>query len=243
MTSGGSPATGERTAKYPAAEGTADCAHPAPGTKAWFARPPRVWQLVGLAIVCALVAYGASFPGGMKQMVLGGSELRLFLVACAIWPGGVVLLGLDYMVRLGVCIHRRCLALSNWRWGTAGILLAASIVAWSTDWLLCWRFAANRPALEGTVAVLLETTTSSPEPGCDLDWPFAAFVLYGAQVGDYEVQEVAVFPTEKVVFLRTGGVFRSGWGFLYDPHGHVSGVLMQPGHVEGPWFTFAYDKE
>ena len=62
-------------------------------------------------------------------------------------------------------------------------------------------------------------------------------------MGDYHVREVAVFPDEHAVFLTTGGFFRSGWGFLYDPDGHVARVPMELSALGDGWFTFAYAKE
>ncbi|MFH1747526.1 MAG: hypothetical protein ABIG44_10830 [Planctomycetota bacterium] len=210
----------------------------------WLARPPRLWQITALVIICAFVAHARSFPGGLKQLLFTGSIPWLFFGLCVIWPGGILLLGGDYIARMIACVHNRCFRARDWRWYVAGLLIIATIVAWQTDGLLRWRFSANRAALEGTAARLLQSATLAPAfEDCDLEWPYAAFQLYGQQVGDYHVREVAVFPDERAVFLDTGGFFRSGWGFLYDPDGQVTVTPMELSVLGDGWFTFEYAKE
>lgn len=212
--------------------------------RAWFAGPPRVWQIVLMAALCWFVLYATSFPRGLSQHP--ASILGILLRSCFIWPGGVILLGLDYIIRAVVCTATGRLKPRDWRWYVAGALLAATIAAWKTEPLLRWRFAVNRPALEQAVATLLQTarTAKGGEDDNDVNWPFSRFDWYrGEPLSDYNVIEVAVFPEERVVYLTTGGFFRAGWGFLYDPDTKVNTSYIRLSPLGHGWYMFAYAKE
>lgn len=210
----------------------------------WFGGPPRVWQILLMAALCGFVVYATSFPRGLSQLPI--SVAGLLLRPCCVWPGGIILLGLDYVIRTAACAGTSRFSARDWRWYMAGALLVATIAAWRTEPLLRWRFSANRPALERTVVTLLQTTpTASGGEGDEgVNWPFCRFDWYrGEPVGDYNVTEVAVFQEERVVYLTTGGFFRAGWGFLYDPDAKVNTSYIRLSPLGDGWYVFAYAKE
>jgi hypothetical protein len=126
----------------------------------------------------------------------------------------------------------------------AGLLILMTVLGWRTDWLLRWRFSANQRALEALVATHFQALASAPaEEEFVPQWPYGAFNWTQSQAGDYRVLATAVFPKEHVLYIQTGGFFRSGWGFLYDPNGHVTNSPMHLSALRDGWCTFFYAKE
>lgn len=212
----------------------------------WFGGPPRVWQIVLMGLACGFVIYATSFPCGLADLRPVATIAGFLAWTCLFWPGGIILLGIDYVIRTTVCAASQRFNARDWRWYLAGAFLVGTLVAWKTEPLQRWRFSANRPALERTVATLLQTTsaTGGQEGDDDVNWPFSRFDWYrGGLIGDYSVREVAVFPEARVVYLSTGGFFRAGWGFLYDPDGRVNTSYIRLSPLGNGWSVFAYSKE
>lgn len=205
----------------------------------WFTGPPRTWQVVALAVISGLYIYASSIPSGRAQFLLNGSMPCLLLGACFLWPGGLLLLGGDFLLRMIVTVASGRLSALDVRWYISGLLFAAVLITWQTDWPLHLRFEANRSALEACVAELLEAAGGSPPADKrDPAWPVTAFEWYEKDVGGYHVMRVAVFPDHHVVYLTTGGFFKAEWGFVFDPARRDGGPLPKIISLGNGWYTF-----
>jgi hypothetical protein len=229
-------------------------ARPAPSWLAdalrrWWLGPPRVWQIILLAFIFGFFAYTASFPGGSLSTVswyssvFGYSLVGLCAGSCLFWPGGLVLLGLDYLIRLILGMVKRQVRAKELRWYLPPLLILATSWTGNTDRLLRWRFEMNRQALNAEATRLLQSAATAPaDPRNDVQWPFSAVQPTDGRVGDYDLIETAVFPNESVVYLTTGGFFRAGWGFVYDPNSVVR-TTWAGLPLGGGWFAYHYAKE
>jgi hypothetical protein len=215
------------------------------GRAKWPLSAPPLWTMPLLGATVAYACYVTSFPRG-SHLLFAMDYVRLWALAgsCLMWPIIPVLLALDHLTRVIACGITRRFRLKEWRWYLAGLLWIGLIVACTTDWLLRWRFSANRPILEAVRIEALQRAASAPPVGDqDLDWPWDAFEHRTWNVGDYRVLEMAVFPKEQVVILTTGGFFRSGWGLEYNPTERSTGPISRRLSLGGGWYTFYYAKE
>jgi hypothetical protein len=211
--------------------------------KKHFTCSPRAWRIVFLGPFCAWLAYSRSYPFGPAQFMLKGGLPAVLLGACVIYPC-FFLIGIDYLVRAVVCLVTRRFNARDARWYVVGLLIVGAIVMGTTDRLVCLRFSENRSALEATAATLLQETPARPtDEGCGAQRPYCAFEPYDKQLGDYHVIQAAVFRDERVVYLMTGGWFRSGWGFLYDPDGNVGDSEIRSSPIGDGWSLFSFAKE
>jgi hypothetical protein len=226
-------------------------AAPGASRKAWFGGPPKGWLVAILGVICALVAYSSSFPHHFPPFLLSDWPVMVALLlwscagTCLGWTG-LLLLCIDLITRAVVCIGTRRMRATDWRWYAPVLLLAGTVWAYySSDGLVRWRFEANRPALEARAKWLLQQPVSpAVSEYQDVNWPFGRFTWeFAGKVGGYVITDVAIFPKDSVVFLQTGGVFRTGWGFLFDPDGRVfSDLTIKLSALGGGWFLFTYTK-
>lgn len=208
--------------------------------KQHFSTLPPLWKFVLVGLLGADIAYSKSHPFGFPRLPLIGYEFGL-LGVCIVTPC-FWLFAADYAARSLVCLIRHRLCLRDVR-SLAMLFIIATIVASLSDRPLRWRFSANRATLDSTVATLLQSASSNQVLEAeDLDCPDSKFTWYGRQVGEYQVYFVGVFPGERVVYLETGGFFRSGWGFLYDPDRHINGPMIDLTPLEDGWLIFYYAK-
>lgn len=196
------------TAAEAAAEG-GQCVATAgkPAGRGWFRAPPRIWTLLIMVVVVGLLSYVRSFPPGMVAQ----PEMAYLLV-----PVGLLLLG-DFLIRIGQAFARRDLGARRWRWYAALLLWALILWVWRSDWPLRIRFERSRAVFQAAAAELLQTGEAlRPPTGRGLR---PTFTHYHRRLGTYRISMVCVVPEQRVVYFVTGGFFRSGWGFVYNPDG------------------------
>ena len=71
----------------------------------------------------------------------------------------------------------------------------------------------------------------------------AEFAYYDRSVGSFRVHSVSVFPRDGVVYFLTGGFFREGWGFMYDPQGHNPEIpFLETRPICPGWSVFDFAK-
>ncbi len=202
----------------------------------WTSHPPPVWLLLITALLVGEITYLRSAP----YPQWGGPPP----VMCIIWPVAVLIL-VDYAVRLVGSLALRRFTPRNLRWYVTPALALLVLWASTTDYLLHVRFERSRRAFEAAAAELLSGKPSAEESLADMhnDNGWLEFDHYSKRVGTYEVNRVSVFPNERLVFFMTNGVFRSGWGFLYNPLGQnaeIRDVYARP--LGDGWYTFTFSK-
>lgn len=163
---------------------------------------------------------------------------------CLIWPV-TVLIAVDYAVRLIGCLARRRFTPRNIRWYVVPALALLAFWASSTESLIRARFTRSHSEFETAALQLLQGKPSADESLAAMHagdgW--LMFDRYSKRVGSYDVDSVSVFPNERLVFFMTDGVFRSGWGYLYNPlnqNAEIRDVYTRP--LGDGWYTFTFSK-
>lgn len=209
-----------------------------PAAAPWFSNPPPLWLLLLTAVFSVMVVYSHSFPLGLRYPNPLG--------ACSVWPVCLVIIAADYCARLVRLIARRRRKTQVWRWLCTPVLITTAFSARATDWPLLVRFERSLPAFEVAATQLLRGPVTASESLEDMreGMGFPVFVPYRQRIGSYDIKSVSVFPQERVVFFMTGGFFRGGWGFVYDPLGRDPEVRdiccirrLAPG-----WSAFSFAK-
>ncbi len=200
-------------------------------------RPPSIWLLLLTTLLAAKVAYARSTP----TPYLGES----LIFACVFWPVTIVIVA-DYLIRFIGSIASHRFRWKDWRWYVTPIVFGLAIGASKTNWLLSARFMRSLPDFQAAAVAELRrghpsTQESLEEMRRGNGWPL--FESYGKSVGSYHAQSISAFPSEQVVYFMTDGVFRSGWGFLYDPNGRASGIRdIQTRPLAPGWYAFQFDQ-
>ncbi|MEK6643186.1 MAG: hypothetical protein AABZ08_04700 [Planctomycetota bacterium] len=199
-------------------------------------KPPSLLYLSGTTLFCAWIAYVHSTPYGASSAPN--------MDACFTWSTFFVLLGyyLFRLIRSAIRHNRRG---SAWRWIAPPLLLALALWARETNWLLEYRFEQDRTAFEAIARTLLSGKPSAKVSLEEMErgHGFPEFEPYGKSIGSFDVPNVSVFPAERVVYFLTGGFFRSGWGFVYNPSGQFTEVRdIDTCSLDEAWETFYFDK-
>ncbi len=211
--------------------------------KAWVSRPPRLRAVLALACISGVVVYAVSRPAGLLELLISDSWAWIILAVVLLWPGGVILVSIDYLAHFIGCAIQRRIRARCWRWYPAPLLVLLAVTAWRSQWPLQLRFNVGHRAFEAAAAELLAGPATAHENTSDEiqhDVSYPMFRDYGKRVGTYHIASVAVFPDEKVVYLLTGGFFRAGWGFVYNPNRHTLYMYERP--LAPGWSEFAFDR-
>ena len=212
---------------------------PASRRHAVFSSAPPLWHIGAVVLICSMVVYAYSLPFGMNTLYVAHFPLSL-LSLCFIWPGGVAIIAIDYLLRLAVCASHRTSSWRTWRWYVTPICMAVAVHAWQTHWPLHVRWVRSQTEFEREGPALLAGPPTTPAEWAVSDFVIPWLVDYKRRVGSYFVRSISVHPDEGLVFFATGAFFRGDWGVLYDPQAREDwyvGEELSPG-----WYTYMYSR-
>lgn len=211
----------------------------------WKAQPPSIVHLVYASAISFTIVYAKSLPDGLSNLVFGLLPINFCLsipiALLLIWPGGALLILVDYLARVIVCLSRRTWSPRQWRWYVTPVCLLIVIHAWRTEWPLHWRWEHSRPAFEQAAQILIAGPSTVPVELQYPDFLYPYHTSYDRRLGSFRVRNVSVHPDEKLVFFMTGCFFRADWGFLYNPTNRKDsfvGEELSPG-----WYTYMYSRD
>ncbi len=180
-----------------------------PPAKPWFARPPRLWSMPLMILATAHPAYARSAPPGW---------VPCFPLIDSLGTGLGLLILLDLLLRVVGTLEHRVFRLRQWRWYVSAALGVIFLVVWCTQLPLRIRFHYSRVAFEAAAVELLQT--AEPTAPLSTENTRMIFTHRNRRIGSYPVEMTCAVPSRRAVFFVTGGFFRGGQGFVYNPAGH-----------------------